>query len=87
MARTDAIHSATSQFFINVKDNNALNHTQQSYGYCVFARVIEGMDVVRAIEQVKTRRRGMHTSVPQEAIIIQSVEVLSEARYETNNES
>jgi len=87
MARTDAVHSATSQFFINVKDNDALNHTQQSYGYCVFARVIEGMDVVRAIEQVKTRRRGMHTDVPQDSIIIQSVKVLSEASYETKSES
>ena len=87
MARTDAVHSATSQFFINVKDNDALNHTQQSYGYCVFGRVIEGMDVVRAIEQVKTRRRGMHASVPQESIIIQAVEVLSEASYETKSES
>jgi peptidyl-prolyl cis-trans isomerase B (cyclophilin B) len=87
MARTDAIHSATSQFFINVKDNDALNHTTQAHGYCVFGRVIEGMDVVREIEQVKTRRRGMHSDVPHEPIIIQSVKVLSEANYETKSES
>ncbi len=87
MARTGAIHSATSQFFINVKDNDALNHTTQAYGYCVFGRVIEGMDVVREIEQVKTRRRGMHSDVPHEPIIIQSVKVLSEANHETKSES
>lgn len=87
MARTNVVDSATSQFFINVKDNDALNHTTQAYGYCVFARVIEGMDVARAIEQVKTRRRGMHANVPQEPIIIQSVKVLSEASDETKSES
>ena len=76
MARTDAVHSATSQFFINVKDNDALNHTQQSYGYCVFARVVEGMDVVRAIEQVKTRRRGMHQNVPVEPVVIKSAKIV-----------
>ena len=87
MARTNAVDSATSQFFINVKDNDALNHTVQSYGYCVFARVIEGMDVARELEQVKTDRKGMHADVPQEPVIIQSMKVISEASYETKSES
>ena len=87
MARTNVVDSATSQFFINVKDNDSLNHTTQAYGYCVFARVIEGMDVAREIEQVKTGRRGLHANVPHEPIIIQSMKVLSEANYETKRES
>lgn len=87
MARTDAVHSATSQFFINVKDNDALNHTTQAYGYCVFGRIIEGMDVARKIEQVKTRRRGLHANVPHQPIIIQSMKVVSEAKYDAKSSS
>ena len=90
MARTNVIDSATSQFFINVKDNDFLNHTDtsmQGFGYCVFGRVIEGLDVVRAIERVQTGRRGMHENVPQEPILIQSMQVVSEAKYDAKNES
>jgi cyclophilin family peptidyl-prolyl cis-trans isomerase len=80
MARTNAIHSATSQFFINVASNSFLNHEGQSnFGYCVFGRVIEGLDVVEKIESVQTGRRGMYDDVPLEPIVIQSATVVSTA--------
>lgn len=78
MARTNVVDSATSQFFINVKDNDFLNHKNTSpdgYGYTVFGQVIEGMDVVHSIEKVKTGNRGMHQDVPAEAVVIHSVKV------------
>ena len=90
MARTNMVDSATSQFFINVNDNDFLNHkdtSMQGFGYCVFGRVIEGMDIVSAIERVATGRRGMHQDVPQEPIIIQSMKVVSEAQYDAESES
>ena len=90
MARTNMIDSATSQFFINVKDNDFLNHkdtSMQGFGYCVFGRVIEGMDVVSAIEGVQTGQRGMHADVPQEPIFIQSMKVVSEAKYDAQSGS
>jgi len=76
MARTSMIHSATSQFFINHKDNLALNHRDNSsrgFGYCVFGKVIEGMDVVDAIASVKTATKGPYGDVPAEPVIIKSV--------------
>ena len=79
MARTSEPHSATAQFFINVKDNAFLDHTAptpQGWGYCVFARVIEGQDVVDRIKGVKTGRRGMHQDVPLEDVVIERAEVL-----------
>jgi cyclophilin family peptidyl-prolyl cis-trans isomerase len=78
MARTNVVDSATAQFFINVKDNDFLNHKNTSadgYGYAVFGQVIEGMDVVQTIEKVKTSHRGMHQDVPVEAVVIHSVKV------------
>lgn len=90
MARTNVVDSATSQFFINVNDNDFLNHkdtSMQGFGYCVFGRVIDGMDVVSAIERVQTGRKGMHADVPQEPIIIQSMKVVSEAQYGAESES
>lgn len=90
MARTNMVDSATSQFFINVNDNDFLNHkdtSMQGFGYCVFGRVIDGMDVVSAIERVQTGRKGMHADVPQEPIIIQSMKVVSEAQYGAESES
>jgi cyclophilin family peptidyl-prolyl cis-trans isomerase len=78
MARTNVVDSATSQFFINVKDNDFLNHKNTSpdgYGYAVFGQVIEGMDVVQKIEKVKTGNRGMHQDVPVQAVVINSVKV------------
>ncbi len=78
MARTNVVDSATAQFFINVKDNEFLNHKNTSadgYGYAVFGQVIEGMDVVQTIEKVKTSNRGMHQDVPVDAVLIHSVKV------------
>jgi cyclophilin family peptidyl-prolyl cis-trans isomerase len=78
MARTNVVDSATAQFFINVKDNDFLNHKNTSadgYGYAVFGQVIEGMDVVQTIEKVKTSNRGMHQDVPVDAVLIHSVKV------------
>jgi len=74
MARTQDPHSATAQFFINVADNAFLNHSGKSiqgWGYCVFGRVVEGMDVVEKIKGVATTRRGMHADVPAEDAVIQ----------------
>ena len=79
MARTGDPHSATAQFFINIKDNNFLNHTapdQQGYGYCVFGKVVEGMDVVDKIRKVKTGNRSGFQDVPLEDVIITKAEVV-----------
>ncbi|WP_337263384.1 MULTISPECIES: peptidylprolyl isomerase B [unclassified Serratia (in: enterobacteria)] len=76
MARTNDPHSATAQFFINVVDNDFLNfrgENAQGWGYCVFAEVAEGMDVVDKIKGVKTGRSGMHQDVPVEDVVITSV--------------
>jgi peptidyl-prolyl cis-trans isomerase B (cyclophilin B) len=76
MARTSDPHSATGQFFINVKDNSFLDHTSktsQGWGYCVFGKVVGGMDVVNKIKAVKTGTHGHHQDVPKEAVIIQNV--------------
>ena len=78
MARTSDPHSATAQFFINVADNDFLNfrgENVQGWGYCVFAEVVEGMDVVNKIKGVKTGRSGMHQDVPVEDVVINSVTV------------
>ena len=78
MARTQAPHSATAQFFINVADNDFLNfsgESMQGWGYCVFAEVVEGMDVVDKIKGVSTGRSGMHQDVPKEDVIIENVTV------------
>ncbi|GIK25230.1 MAG: peptidyl-prolyl cis-trans isomerase [Betaproteobacteria bacterium] len=78
MARTGDPHSATAQFFINVKDNAFLNHTApsgQGWGYCVFGKVVEGMDVVDKIKGVRTGSKGFHQDVPVEDVIIQKAEV------------
>lgn len=73
MARTNDPHSASSQFFINHKDNGFLDHTApdgQGWGYCVFGKVTEGMDVVDAIAAVSTGTSGGHGDVPEEDVII-----------------
>ena len=78
MARTPNPHSATAQFFINVKDNNFLNfqsETSQGWGYAVFGQVTSGMDVVDAIRTVETGNAGMHQDVPVETITISKVSV------------
>lgn len=82
MARTSAPHSATSQFFINLIDNKFLNYrssTPSGFGYCVFGKVVEGMDVVSAIGKVKTGNQGFLKDVPEEAVVIQSASRLSES--------
>ena len=70
MARTNDINSATSQFFINLKDNDFLDHKPGSYGYAVFAKVVDGMDVIDQIAAVKTGRRRGHDDVPVEDVLI-----------------
>ncbi|QCZ93173.1 peptidylprolyl isomerase [Salinimonas iocasae] len=78
MARTNDPHSATSQFFINVKDNDFLNFTSESvngWGYCAFAKVVEGMDVVEKIKDVRTGSHGFHQDVPVEPVIIEKAEL------------
>jgi peptidyl-prolyl cis-trans isomerase B (cyclophilin B) len=78
MARTGDPHSASAQFFINVKDNAFLNHTApngQGWGYCVFGKVVEGMDVVDKIKGVRTGSKGFHQDVPVEDVVIQKAEV------------
>ena len=77
MARTQVVDSATSQFFINVKDNNFLDYqSDANYGYAVFGQVTKGMDIVNTIKKVPTGNRGMHGDVPKESIIIESVRVI-----------
>lgn len=79
MARTMEPHSATAQFFINVKDNGFLNHTAptlQGWGYTVFGKVVDGMDVVNAIKDVKTTHRAGHQDVPEDDVIIEKAEVI-----------
>ena len=74
MARTNDPHSATAQFFINVKDNDFLDFQSESahgWGYCVFAEVVEGMDVVDKIKDVKTSTSGFHADVPVEDVVIE----------------
>ncbi len=71
MARTSVVDSATSQFFVNLKDNDFLNHSGRDYGYAVFGRVTSGMDVVDKIAAVKTANRGGHQNVPVDAVKIE----------------
>jgi peptidyl-prolyl cis-trans isomerase B (cyclophilin B) len=81
MARTSDPHSATAQFFINVNDNDFLNHTApnaQGWGYAVFGKVTDGMDVVNAIRKVKTASSGFHQDVPSVDVVIEKATVLEE---------
>ncbi|MBN2185810.1 MAG: peptidyl-prolyl cis-trans isomerase [Candidatus Krumholzibacteriota bacterium] len=79
MARTGVVDSATSQFFINVKDNDALDHrgtAQAEFGYCVFGKVVEGMEVIDKIKAVKTTKKGSYSDVPVKPVIIKSISKL-----------
>jgi peptidyl-prolyl cis-trans isomerase B (cyclophilin B) len=79
MARTSDPHSATSQFFINTKDNEFLNFKSESgsgWGYAVFGKVVDGKEVVDAIEGVKTGRKGFHDDVPLEDVVIERAVVV-----------
>jgi peptidyl-prolyl cis-trans isomerase B (cyclophilin B) len=78
MARTSDPHSASSQFFINVSDNGFLNHTAPNadgWGYCVFGKVVEGREIVDKVKSVKTGKRGSHSDVPVEDVLIERAEV------------
>lgn len=80
MARTGDPHSASAQFFINVKDNDFLDHTaenQNGWGYCVFGKVIEGMDTVNSIKAVETQTQGGHQDVPSEPVEIRKASVVA----------
>ncbi|MBN3805200.1 peptidyl-prolyl cis-trans isomerase [Paraburkholderia sp. Ac-20336] len=79
MARTNDPHSATAQFFINVNDNDFLNHsspTPQGWGYAVFGKVVDGMDVVEKIKKVKTGSKGFHQDVPVDDVVIEKAVVV-----------
>ena len=79
MARTNDPHSATAQFFINVNDNDFLNHsspTPQGWGYAVFGKVVEGQDVVDKIKGVKTGNAGFHQDVPTDDVVIEKAVVV-----------
>ncbi len=77
MARTAAPHSASAQFFINVKNNSFLDYPgQDGWGYAVFGKVTEGKDVIDKIKGVKTSRSGMHADVPAEDVIVEKAEVI-----------
>ena len=81
MARTQDPHSATSQFFINVKDNDFLNHSgknMQGWGYTVFGKVTSGMDVIEKMRGVPTGRFGMHADVPKEPVVINSATIITQ---------
>ncbi|HET8729660.1 MAG TPA: peptidylprolyl isomerase [Moraxellaceae bacterium] len=81
MARTNDPHSASAQFFINVKNNDFLNHsskTAQGWGYAVFGKVTEGLDVINEIKKVPTGRAGHHSDVPLTPVVVESAEVISE---------
>ena len=81
MARTNEPHSATAQFFINVADNQFLDHktaTQEGWGYCVFGRVVDGMETVNAIKVVDTTSHGPMSDVPREVITITSTTIESD---------
>lgn len=78
MARTSDPHSASAQFFINVQDNTFLNHrdkSMQGWGYCVFGKVVEGMDVVGKIKAVKTGSKAGHQDVPVDSVLIEKATV------------
>ena len=80
MARTNDPHSATAQFFINTVDNDFLDFkapSGQGWGYCVFGKVVEGMDVVDKIRALPTGNKGFHQDVPKESVIIEKAEVLA----------
>jgi peptidyl-prolyl cis-trans isomerase B (cyclophilin B) len=77
MARTSAPHSASAQFFINVKNNQFLDYPgQDGWGYCVFGKVVEGTDVVDKIKGVKTTRSGMFADVPVDNVMIEKAEIV-----------
>jgi peptidyl-prolyl cis-trans isomerase A (cyclophilin A) len=80
MARTDEIHSATSQFFVNLADNDFLDQRPGQYGYAVFGHVTEGMDVIDKIAKLPTGKRKGHSDVPTQDVVIKSARRLDSAK-------
>lgn len=81
MARTSEPHSASAQFFINLKDNTPLDYpSRDGWGYAVFGKVVEGMDVVNKIAKVETGRKGSHENVPTTPIVIESAKLLTDKK-------
>ncbi len=81
MARTGVVDSATAQFFINVKDNDFLNFkdkSQQGFGYCVFGKVIDGMDIIDDITESETGNKKGHSDVPLDNVVIESIKLIEE---------
>ncbi|MFM0598457.1 MULTISPECIES: peptidylprolyl isomerase [Paraburkholderia] len=79
MARTNDPHSATAQFFINVNDNDFLNHsspTPQGWGYAVFGKVVDGLDIIEKIKKVKTGSKGFHQDVPVDDVVIEKAVIV-----------
>ena len=70
MARTSEVDSATAQFFVNLRDNTSLDHSEANFGYAVFAKVVDGMDIVDEIAKTETATVGMHQDVPAEPIVV-----------------
>ena len=90
MARLPTPHSATSQFFINLADNDSLNHkapTDDGFGYCVFGKLVEGMDVAVAIGAAPTETRSNYQDVPAQDIVIESAEVVGEEKEPAESEA
>jgi len=79
MARTSDLHSATSQFFVNLVDNDFLNHRTGNFGYAVFGRVVGGIDVIDRIAKLKTGRRDGHDDVPADTVLIKTARRASAA--------
>ena len=78
MARTSEVDSATSQFFINLRDNTSLDHSEANFGYAVFAKVVDGMDIVEEIAKTETATTGFHQDVPVEPIIVNKATQIEE---------
>ena len=86
MARTGEVHSATSQFFINVKDNPFLDHGTRDFGYAVFGKVVDGWDVVEKIRNVETGTKKGFDDVPQKTVLIKSILRIAEEKEKSNKE-
>mgnify|MGYP006101044167 CR=1 FL=1 len=78
MARTSEVDSATSQFFINLRDNTSLDHSEANFGYAVFAKVVDGMDIVEEIAKTETATTGFHQDVPVEPIVVNKATQIEE---------
>lgn len=88
MARTHDVHSATSQFFINLEDNEHLNHqntSKKGYGYCVFGKVIDGAKTIEMIKSVPTSSYGNHQNIPINTVTITNVKILRKGDLEKKN--